>query len=178
MVAVQGSPGAIDWEKAWRQEQVRINQLAGQFNAQQQDLAGARALLREAADALVVVVGQVRGGRADASTAAALDTRDRIRAFLAGQDEATAPADLTLTCPRCLRISHNPNDVRERYCGACHEFLPSGPVHLLVNGLAACGAGPPLKWPEGERWTDRPLVATCLSCRGWAREHDYRKEGR
>lgn len=26
------------------------------------------------------------------------------------------------TCPRCGRTSHNPNDVRERYCGACHLF--------------------------------------------------------
>ncbi len=26
-------------------------------------------------------------------------------------------------CPRCGKISHNPNDVRERYCGACHEFF-------------------------------------------------------
>jgi hypothetical protein len=23
----------------------------------------------------------------------------------------------------CGIVSHNPNDVRERYCGACHEFV-------------------------------------------------------
>ena len=28
----------------------------------------------------------------------------------------------SITCPRCGRTSHNPNDVRERYCGACHVF--------------------------------------------------------
>lgn len=28
----------------------------------------------------------------------------------------------SITCPRCGRESFNPNDVAERYCGACHEF--------------------------------------------------------
>lgn len=26
---------------------------------------------------------------------------------------------LTICCPECRRTSHNPNDVREGYCGAC-----------------------------------------------------------
>ena len=26
------------------------------------------------------------------------------------------------TCPRCFRVSYNPNDIRERYCGACHQW--------------------------------------------------------
>ena len=29
----------------------------------------------------------------------------------------------TFTCPKCGKVSHNPNDVKERYCGACHEFF-------------------------------------------------------
>jgi hypothetical protein len=34
----------------------------------------------------------------------------------------------SITCPACLRTSHNPNDVREGYCGACHRFTspPAG----------------------------------------------------
>jgi ribosomal protein L37E len=28
----------------------------------------------------------------------------------------------TFTCPRCGRTSHNPNDAREGYCGACHDW--------------------------------------------------------
>lgn len=32
----------------------------------------------------------------------------------------TEPAHFT--CPDCGRTSHNPNDARERYCGACHTF--------------------------------------------------------
>jgi hypothetical protein len=27
------------------------------------------------------------------------------------------------TCPFCGTVSHNPNDVRERYCGRCHVFV-------------------------------------------------------
>lgn len=28
----------------------------------------------------------------------------------------------SITCPRCGRTSHNPNDVREGYCGYCHDW--------------------------------------------------------
>lgn len=28
----------------------------------------------------------------------------------------------SITCPVCKRISHHPEDVRRRYCGACHAF--------------------------------------------------------
>jgi hypothetical protein len=28
----------------------------------------------------------------------------------------------SIECPRCRRRSFNPNDIRERYCGACHRF--------------------------------------------------------
>lgn len=28
----------------------------------------------------------------------------------------------SIKCPRCSRISRNPNDVREKYCGACHQY--------------------------------------------------------
>lgn len=28
----------------------------------------------------------------------------------------------SITCPRCARVSYHPNDIRERYCGACHLF--------------------------------------------------------
>lgn len=30
---------------------------------------------------------------------------------------------MSFTCPKCGRVSHNPNDAKERYCGACHEFF-------------------------------------------------------
>lgn len=37
-------------------------------------------------------------------------------------DEIRWPAEVpSFTCPSCKRTSYNPNDVRELYCGACHE---------------------------------------------------------
>lgn len=32
------------------------------------------------------------------------------------------PEPQTFTCPKCGAVSYNANDVRERYCGACHDF--------------------------------------------------------
>lgn len=29
----------------------------------------------------------------------------------------------SFTCPQCGRTSYNQNDIRERYCGACHAFV-------------------------------------------------------
>lgn len=43
----------------------------------------------------------------EASVAAAKAARDRLPSY---------------TCPRCGAVSHNPADVAERYCGACHEW--------------------------------------------------------
>jgi RecJ-like exonuclease len=28
----------------------------------------------------------------------------------------------SFACPRCGAVSYNPNDIRERYCGRCHQF--------------------------------------------------------
>jgi hypothetical protein len=28
----------------------------------------------------------------------------------------------SITCPRCLMTSYNPNDIREGYCGNCHDW--------------------------------------------------------
>lgn len=32
------------------------------------------------------------------------------------------PGQPSITCPSCGMTSHNPNDVRYRYCGNCREF--------------------------------------------------------
>lgn len=36
------------------------------------------------------------------------------------------PMAPSITCPRCQRVSYNPNDIRERFCGVCgfHEERP------------------------------------------------------
>lgn len=31
-------------------------------------------------------------------------------------------ADESFTCPRCSRITHHPDDVREGFCGFCHDW--------------------------------------------------------
>lgn len=36
-----------------------------------------------------------------------------------GQDEPRARG---IICPRCQMVSFNPNDVREGYCGHCHDW--------------------------------------------------------
>ena len=32
-------------------------------------------------------------------------------------------ANIGIRCPHCQRISWNPHDVDERYCGGCHVFF-------------------------------------------------------
>lgn len=34
---------------------------------------------------------------------------------------------MSFTCPVCGRTSHNPNDVREQWCGACHGVTGAPP---------------------------------------------------
>lgn len=34
--------------------------------------------------------------------------------------EVTFPQ--SITCPACGMTSHNPNDVKEKYCGNCHKY--------------------------------------------------------
>jgi hypothetical protein len=47
-----------------------------------------------------------------------------LGADLSRVDRAPWPERPMFTCPKCGRISHNPNDLAHRYCGACHEFFP------------------------------------------------------
>lgn len=37
--------------------------------------------------------------------------------------------ETTFTCPRCSATSHNPNDVRYGYCGACHWWTATWATH-------------------------------------------------
>lgn len=39
------------------------------------------------------------------------------------------------TCPCCGAVSHNSNDVRERYCSRCHRFVDD-PVEAMVSDLS------------------------------------------
>jgi hypothetical protein len=59
------------------------------------------------------------------------------------------------TCPICGRTSHNPNDVREGYCGACHGWT-AHPSH--------CHCGAPFNEASGDWRFD--------GC-GWQHYHGY-----
>ena len=43
---------------------------------------------------------------------------------LTAEVEAT---EESITCPRCGMTSYNPNDVREGYCGNCHDWTRGAP---------------------------------------------------
>jgi hypothetical protein len=45
----------------------------------------------------------------------------RERRQLEREAEAATSAP-SITCPRCSRTSYNENDIREGYCGACHDW--------------------------------------------------------
>jgi ribosomal protein L37E len=32
----------------------------------------------------------------------------------------------SVTCPRCFKTSYNPDDIREGYCGNCHDWTYDG----------------------------------------------------
>ena len=57
----------------------------------------------------------------------------------------------SITCPKCGRTSYHPEDVRQRYCGACHRFHDD----MLEESARKVGMtikrdtqGPPLSWEE------------------------------
>jgi predicted transcriptional regulator len=54
------------------------------------------------------------------------------------------------TCPKCGRISHNPNDALNRYCGYCHIFEEQEAefIAAIEEGLKALGEGRVLSHEE------------------------------
>ena len=47
-------------------------------------------------------------------------------------------AQPSVTCPRCQMTSYNPNDIREGYCGNCHDWTGAAPAsrHRFADELA------------------------------------------
>jgi hypothetical protein len=39
-----------------------------------------------------------------------------------GVDGPDCPRFAAFTCPRCGRTSYHPEDARQGYCGACHDW--------------------------------------------------------
>lgn len=71
-------------------------------------------------------------------------------------------------CSKCGRISHNPNDVQNRYCAHCNEFHTEvlwGVIHLR-DGLLAADDDPLECQRVAERWqriTGEVYVARALT---------------
>lgn len=47
------------------------------------------------------------------------DVDDKVVRSVLHRSAAPLP---TITCPRCEAVSANPNDIREGYCGRCHDW--------------------------------------------------------
>jgi len=63
-----------------------------------------------------------------------------------GQDlrPLDVPAILaSFTCSRCGRVSYHTEDLRQGYCGACHDFTGAAPAGGHTCKPCACGVEPP-----------------------------------
>jgi ribosomal protein L37E len=49
--------------------------------------------------------------------------------FLDPEKTSLSTEQPSITCPRCGRTSYNPNDIREGYCGFCHDWTQKGHIH-------------------------------------------------
>jgi len=41
----------------------------------------------------------------------------------------------TFTCPRCGAVSHHPMDIKEGYCGRCHDWTGKPSIPDEVDGV-------------------------------------------
>jgi hypothetical protein len=75
--------------------------------------------------------------------------------------DSIRPSEPVFECPNCGARSYNPNDIRERYCGRCHEFFTTDPLTnkqtaetidtvtaALIEGVIAKIYGKPRKVPS------------------------------
>lgn len=77
----------------------------------------------------------------------------------------------SITCLTCKRTSYNLNDIRERYCGACHKFHESTDDYSLEppvkdpamapNNLALMGAACQVWLSQEQRDVCRRSIETC-----------------
>lgn len=76
----------------------------------------------------------------------------------------------SITCPTCRRTSYSANDIAQRYCGYCHDFLPpepSGrPGEYLTPGARcpACGHSFEMAVTQSGNAPQRGTLTVCLRC--------------
>lgn len=54
----------------------------------------------------------------------------------AGSVDARGMKSDSITCPRCKKTSYHPEDIRQGYCGICHEWtsVPESDLGRMVTG--------------------------------------------
>lgn len=62
---------------------------------------------------------------------------------MAGMSQPPQP----YTCPRCGSVSHNPDDLANRYCGRCHLFM----ADMLRLRVWVAGALVDTRWVASEQ---------------------------
>lgn len=60
-----------------------------------------------------------------------------------------------ITCPQCSRTSHDPDDVRERYCGSCHQWHDQ----MMISGFVEDALGVELA-PFQRQWLDWAVTSS------------------
>jgi hypothetical protein len=79
----------------------------------------------------------------DVTCAVCLKGRAPVETYIISHDGKS------ITCKRCGRMSHNPNDVAYLYCGHCHVFHDD-------------------LWPPARQWwIDNPPMIGCRCCGGY-----------
>lgn len=79
---------------------------------------------------------------------------------------------MPFTCPECSRTSHNPNDEKYRYCGACHKFFtdeidePADVVtisQLIIEARAVMAQGAIMDYPPEHTRHWRAVIAWLMA---------------
>lgn len=87
---------------------------------------------------------------------------------------------MAFTCPRCQRTSHSPEDERQGYCGACHDWTgPGVPGEGTASAIEFRPSDIMLVDPRGRRrhvgYTDSGLEARQQPDRGVTIEEAARR---
>src|ERR1700690_4304978 len=80
-----------------------------------------------------------------------------------------APDGKSITCLKCGKTSYNLNDVKEKYCGFCHEWHPDpdNPNPLPWHTCPVCGYRTDYASCVTDRSKERPEpgdISACLKC--------------
>lgn len=80
----------------------------------------------------------------------------------------------SFNCPRCRATSYNPHDIREGYCGGCHDWTGSPKISFYCDAIGPRTCREPSKGlPEHELCRDERI---CNLERDHEGEHSWEWE--